>query len=278
MQILITNDDGYDYKGLHALVEIMRPFGNLTIIAPKYHQSATSMAVTMGLKPIAVKKFKDIPGEQWWYVDGTPASCVKWGIDEVFADKAPDLVVSGINHGANTASAALYSGTLGAAQEAALAGIPAIGVSIDRMSPDADFSAAKELLPGLIRKLLAHNHGKFGLYYNINFPDLEASRIKGVRICHQGIQHWIKEFRPYDKGVFERLGTTPQKMGITALPEVEEGEKVYMMVGDLIDDKRNIEPADHWQLAKGYITITAHKIDSTDYEELARLRNLDFEL
>jgi len=278
MHILVTNDDGYNYKGLLELVEIMRPFGELTIISPKYHQSGMSMAVTMGFKPIAVKKFRDEAKEHWWYVDATPASCVKWGIDEVFIDRAPDLVVSGINHGANTASAVLYSGTIGAAQEGALAGIPSIGISLDHMGADADFSAVRQLLPPLLKKLLRHYPKKFGLYYNINFPDIPASQIKGVKICHQGIQHWIKEFRPYDKSIFERLGIRPEDMGTLAFPEVEDGEKVYMMVGDLIDDKRNIEPADHRQLAKGYITITAQNTDCTDYEELSRLRDLDFDL
>lgn len=278
MKILLTNDDGYRAQGLQVLVDLMRPYGDLTIVAPKYHQSGMSMAVSMGLKPIAVKQLTDNPKESWWYVDATPASCVKWALDEIFIDEAPDILISGINHGANTAAAALYSGTLGAAQEAALAGIPAIGVSLDNMSLNADFSPVKELFPQIFEKLRRIYSKKFGTYYNVNFPDLPAAQTKGVRICHQGIVRWEKEFVPFDERIFTRLGLSPLDMGIIGFPKVEPGEKVYYMAGDLTDSKRNIEPADHHQVANGFVTITAHNIDSTDYGEISRLRKLDFEV
>ena len=277
MRILVTNDDGYLAGGLKALVETLKPYGEVTVIAPKYHQSATSMAVTMGLRPIAVKKLSETPGETWYYVDGTPASCVKYGIDEVFTDTLPDLVVSGINHGANCASAALYSGTLGAAQEAALAGVPAIGVSLDNMSPAADFTVTKRLFPALFEKLLPALSDRFGVYYNINFPDLPEDEIRGVRVTRQGIVHWLKEFEPYDYDIFSKLGTTPQKMGIAKMPEVESGETVYIMKGQLINDPRNSEDADHILLKQGYITVEAHNIITTDTAETARLRALGFD-
>ena len=277
MRILVTNDDGYTAGGVKALVEILRPYGDITVIAPKYHQSATSMAVTMGLKPIAVKKLSEAPGEIWYYVDGTPASCVKYGIDEVFTDTLPDLVVSGINHGANCASAALYSGTLGATQEAALAGIPAIGVSLDNMSPTADFTVVKQLFPSLLDKMLPQLSTRFGVYYNVNFPDLDASEVKGVKVTRQGIVHWLKEFEPYDYDIFQKLGTTPQKMGITMMPEVEPGEEVYIMKGQLVNDPRNAEDADHVVLKQGWITLEAHNIINTDEAETARLRSLGFD-
>ncbi|MCQ2178183.1 MAG: 5'/3'-nucleotidase SurE [Bacteroidales bacterium] len=272
MKILITNDDGYAAQGLRELVEMLRPLGELTIVAPKYHQSGMSMAVSMGFRPIAVKHISDDPAESWWYLDGTPASCVKWAIDEIFTESKPDLLISGINHGANTASAALYSGTLGAAREAALAGIPAVGVSLDNMLPRADFSTVRGMFPDLLSKLISLMDGKFGTYYNVNFPDIPGKDIKGIRICHQGVMHWEREFRPYDKGIFARVGVNPEDMGISGFPQVEEGEKVYMMVGDIVDNDNNTEPSDHHMLAQGYITLTAHKIDSTDYEESERLR------
>lgn len=272
MRILVTNDDGYKSKGIRALVEMLRPFGEITVIAPKYHQSGTSMAVTMGLKPIAVRQLPDHDGVRWFYVDGTPASCVKFGTDEVFAGGFPDIVVSGINHGANCASAVLYSGTLGAAKEAALAGISAIGVSLDDMSPEADFSCMKEYFPELFKALLDQMDGRFGEYYNINFPALPASSIKGIRTANQGVIHWEKEFEPYDYQIFDRLGISHRDMGITALPELEEGERAYIMKGELVNDPRNGDDADHNLLKHGYITISAHNIDSTDRAENARLK------
>ena len=131
MKILITNDDGYDAKGLLTLVSVLRRYGDLTVVAPKCPQSGMSMAVTMGYKPIAVKHMDSKPGEDWWYLDGTPASCIKFGIDNVLFPERPDLVVSGVNHGSNAATASIYSGTIGAAMEGAVNGIPAIGVSLD---------------------------------------------------------------------------------------------------------------------------------------------------
>ena len=131
MKILITNDDGFDAGGIKALIRTLKPYGELTIVAPKSAQSGMAMAVTMGHKPIAVKHMYTLPGEDWWYLDGTPASCVKYGIDNVMFPTKPDVVVSGINHGSNAATASIYSGTVGAAMEGAVNGIPGIGVSLD---------------------------------------------------------------------------------------------------------------------------------------------------
>ena len=278
MKILLTNDDGYRAPGLQILVDLMRPLGDLTVVAPKYHQSGMSMAISMGMKPIAVKQLSDAPRESWWYVDGTPASCVKYALDEIYRDSPPDICISGINHGANTASAALYSGTLGGAREAALAGVPAVGVSLDDMSFTADFTVVKELFIPVLQQLMGACSKRFGVYYNINFPNLPASAIKGVSICHQGILHWVREFQPYDYGMFRRLGISPTDMGITYMPKAEEGETVYMMAGVVSDDDRNTGNADHRELEKGYVSISAHTIDSTDYQELECLSKIDFKL
>ena len=133
MNILITNDDGYQAKGIKVLSEIMCQFGSVTVIAPKKHQSGMSMAVSLGLKQIAYKEMSAMEaamktwdtgkkachdGIRWSYLDATPASCVKFGLNTVFSGKFPDVVVSGINHGSNASTASCYSGTLGAAQEA----------------------------------------------------------------------------------------------------------------------------------------------------------------
>lgn len=144
LNILLTNDDGYRAAGIHVLAEIMCQFGSVTAVAPKFHQSGMSMAVSMGGKAIAYKELPSEDGARWSYLDATPASCVKYGLDEVFWPGKPDVVVCGINHGSNAATAANYSGTLGAAEEAALNGILGVGVSLDTMSPDADFSVVKE--------------------------------------------------------------------------------------------------------------------------------------
>lgn len=270
MKIIITNDDGFEAKGLHSLVEIMRPYGELTIISPKKPQSGMSMAVTMGHKPIAVKKLSETEGESWWYLDGTPASCVKFGIDNILFPERPDLVVSGINHGNNAATAAIYSGTIGAAMEGAVNGIPSIGVSLDSYDPDADFSGIKALLPSLIDQILEKKSGAKGQFFNINFPNLPAEQIKGVKLCHMGMAHWEKEYQDYNE-FLERTGKKPSDEALEYLRNLEEGEEVYVMAGDFTSDEGNRYPADHLLLEEGYITITPHNIDNSDHAEKDRL-------
>lgn len=274
MRILLTNDDGYKAQGLEVLARCMKKFGEVTVVAPKYHQSGASMAVSMGFKPVAAKRLPDRDGVRWWYVDATPSSCVKYGLDEVFTDNPPDIVVSGINHGTNAASATLYSATVGAAKEGALAGIPSFAFSLDDLRPHCDFSAVEEWLPKVLEPLLQTQENPGRKYYNINFPALPSDEIKGIKVCPQGTIHWVKEFRDYDPGIYERIGVSPKEMGIFCIPEPEPGEKVFMMAGDIADDPSNPEDSDHRQMAAGWITICPQKIDCTDYEELDRLRKL----
>ncbi len=276
LNILLTNDDGYRAKGLDVLTDMMRPFGRLTIVAPKRHQSGTSMAVSMGCTPIAYRQLPSDGVDFRAYLDATPASCVKYGLDNVLVEDRPDVVVCGINHGSNAATAANYSGTLGAAEEAALNGIVGIGVSLDSFRQDADFSAVAAYFPAIFRKLMELRTDRYGIFYNVNFPDLPAEEIKGVRIAHEGRGHWEREFQPWDLGHFIRHGSFPVD-GALENPPHEEGETLYMMVGDFTDDSPASDTeADHHLLAAGYVTVVAHHVDYTDYPEVERLAALGF--
>ena len=270
MRILLTNDDGYNAKGIKVLAEIMKQFGEVTVIAPKTHQSGMSMAVSLGFKQIA---HKDL-GEGWHYVDATPASCVKFGLNTMFLDNYPDVVVSGINHGSNASTASCYSGTLGAAEEAALNGIPAIGVSLDTLHPDADFSGVSAMFGEIFSKLMSDLPRKHGVYYNVNFPDIPTSEIKGVRVGYQGLGRWVREFKVWDVQHYAKYGLTPEMLGQSSNPVLEEGEELYMMVGDFENDPRNTPEADHLLVNEGYVSIVAHNVDCTDYEECNRLRTI----
>ena len=267
MRILLTNDDGYKAKGIQVLAEIMKEFGEVTVIAPKHHQSGMSMAVSLGFKQIA---HKDL-GNGWHYVDATPASCVKFGLNTLFLNNYPDVVVSGINHGSNASTASCYSGTLGAAAEAAFNGIPAIGVSLDTLHPDADFSCGKEYFGEIFRKLMEEWPSKHGIYYNVNFPYIPSEQIKGIRAGVQGMGRWVREFKEWDLSHYSKYGITPEMLGQSSTPVLEEGEDLYMMVGDFEDDPRNADNADHRLVAGGYISVVAHNIDCTDYEETKRM-------
>ncbi len=270
MRILITNDDGYQAKGIKILADIMKEFGDVTVIAPKNHQSGMSMAVSLGFKQIAHKNL----GNGWHYVDATPASCVKFGLNTIFLDNMPDIVVSGINHGSNAATASCYSGTLGAAMEGALNGIPAIGVSLDTLHPDADFSCVQKHFGKIFSILTKEWPDKYGVYYNVNFPDIPADQIKGICVGVQGMGRWVREFKEWDLNHYAKYGLTPEMLGQSSTPVLEEGEDLYMMVGDFEDDPRNPKNADHLLVKDGYISIVAHNIDCTDYgitENLHRL-------
>lgn len=275
MNILVTNDDGYTSKGIRTLARMMRRFGDVTVISPMKHQSGMGMAVSIGLKQIRYKDLgTDKDGIRWSWLDATPASCVKFGFN--FMDPQPDVVISGINHGHNATSAACYSGTLGAAEEAALYGTPSFGVSLDSLHNDADFSCVEALFPDLFMRLMAVLPQRYGIFYNINFPDLPTELIKGIRVAHQGKGKWIKEFNEWNPEIFKRFGITPESVGLSPNPVLEEGEKMFMMVGQYVDDDENQPDADNRLLEEGFITITADNLDKTDYVENKRLIDIGF--
>ncbi|MBO4263082.1 MAG: 5'/3'-nucleotidase SurE [Bacteroidales bacterium] len=271
LKILVTNDDGYQARGIRTLVRLLRPYGDLTVISPKNPQSGKSVAVSMGFVPIAVKKYKETEGERWWYLDGTPSSCVKFGIDNIFWPYKPDIVVSGINHGSNAATAALYSGTIGAAMEGAINGVKAIGISLDDFSPNADFSIVERHFPAIFETLVTHYSKRAGTLYNINFPSINPEKVRGVRVGSMGMAHWEHEYERYTPEVLAKLGHTPQPQDIWYVEHAEEGEEMYVMAGDFTDNVGNSPTADHLLLSEGYITITPHNINNTDYDEMRRL-------
>lgn len=276
LNILISNDDGYESRGIHTLAKIMSEFGNVTVVAPKYHQSAMSMAVSLGFKKLAYKALpQEGPGE-WCYLDATPASCVKFGLEYKYPSRNPDVVITGINHGSNAGTAANYSATLGAADEGALNGIKSIGVSLQDFSADGDLSGVEKYLPGIFRFLMDNwPENTYGLVYNINFPKLPAELIKGIKVTCQGRGHWEREYRPWDDGTLNSYFIATGSGFKKDETPLEEGESAYMMVGDFIDDEPAGDThADHRLCDAGWITITPNTIDRTNYPEITRLSKL----
>ena len=117
---------------------------------------------------------------------------------------------------------------------------------------------------------------RYGIFYNINFPDLPTELIKGIRVAHQGKGKWIKEFNEWNPEIFKRFGITPESVGLSPNPVLEEGEKMFMMVGQYVDDDENQPDADNRLLEEGFITITADNLDKTDYVENKRLIDIGF--
>lgn len=255
LRILVTNDDGIDSNGLHALIDILRPFGDITAIAPASPQSGMGAAVSLG-REICYTPLVREQGLTVGKLTGTPVTCVKFALMNFFTDRMPDLLVSGINHGSNTSASVIYSGTLGAAAEGALHDIVSVGVSVDNHSQEADLSAVRKILPSLLRSII-DCPPKPGIYLNINFPDLPAERIKGCTMASQGYGIWTKEFIP--------------------LPEdrqPSDGSRLFTMTGNFEDGQENLPTADHRLVSKGYVTIVPHYFDFTDYDEMKRLTEM----
>ena len=290
MNILVTNDDGFESKGIAVLAKIMKKYGNVAVVAPFSAQSGMSMAVSLGAPRIAFREiessaFTGADGEEhterWACLDATPASCVKFALSTPWLGWRPDVIVSGINHGANTSVASCYSGTLGATAEAAVNHILGIGISLCDHNPDADFSQVEKYFPGIFEKLTELPRHSYMTYYNVNFPSVPADEIKGVRAGYMGRGHWVKEFRSLDD----------VETAAAALKEVQTGShsgetdrdaagdaavKMYKMIGDFCSEADNSADADHLLTDNGYISIVPHTIDSTDYEQLGILNGVTF--
>lgn len=282
MNILITNDDGFESKGIAVLTKMMKKYGNVAVIAPFSAQSGMSMAVSLGAEKIAFKEIESSTfvgedglehTERWAYLDATPASCVKFAMSTPWLGWKPDVIVSGINHGANTSVASCYSGTLGATAEAAVNHILGIGVSLCDHNPDADFSQIEKYFPGIFEKLVELPRHSYMTYYNVNFPSVPADEIKGVRAGYMGRGRWVKEFRSLDEAeaIAASLNGAP-----TGDPSEKPAGKMYKLVGNFSSDTDNSADADHLLTDNGYVSIVPHTIDSTDYEQLKILSEVAF--
>jgi len=206
--ILVSNDDGITAHGIRTLVTLMRELGEVVVVAPNSPQSGMGHAITIAY-PLRLYKtdiFDDIPAYE---CSGTPADCVKLAKHHVLKDRAPDLVVSGINHGSNTSISVLYSGTMSAAIEGAIEGIPSIGFSLCDFTRDADFSHTHDHVLRIARQVLENGLPK-GVALNVNFPAKSHEPIREIRVCRQANAKWQEEFDhrrdPYGRGYFWMAG------------------------------------------------------------------------
>ena len=189
--ILVSNDDGIDSPGIYALVKAMSKLGDVVVVAPDRQQSAVGHALTVA-QPLRVTKFHR-DGEMFGYaINGTPADCVKLAISAIL-EKKPDLVVSGINHGQNTSINILYSGTVSAATEGFLLGIPSIAVSLASFRPDEDCTVAAEYTREIAEKVLNSDLSKEVLL-NVNVPAKPKSEIKGIKITRHSNSVWNDKY------------------------------------------------------------------------------------
>ena len=245
--ILVTNDDGIKAPGLRSLIEVMNEIGEVVVVAPDSPQSGMGHAITIN-STLYCDKIKVTDGPQLEYsCSGTPADCVKLAINELL-DKKPDLCVSGINHGSNSSINVIYSGTMSAAIEAGIEGVPAIGFSLLDFKWNADFKPLKEYIKKISLEALKKGIPK-DVVLNVNFPLLKNGKIKGMKICRQARAYWVEEF---DKR------TNPM------------GREYYWLTGTFINEDKG-EDTDEWALNKGYISIVPTQFDLTAHHSLQQL-------
>jgi 5'-nucleotidase len=245
--ILVTNDDGITAPGIRILISVMNEIGDVVVVAPDSPQSGMGHAVTIDDTLYCDEiKIDDGPQKEY-HSSGTPADCVKLGVSEIL-DRKPDLCVSGINHGSNSSINVIYSGTMSAAVEAGVEGIPAIGFSLLDYSWNANFEPLKDYIKQITLNVLK-NGLPDGVVLNVNFPKSES--FEGVKICRQARANWVEEF---DKR------------------ENPRGKKYYWLTGKFVNMDKG-EDTDEWALANNYISVVPVQFDLTAHHFIHKLNN-----
>ncbi len=244
--ILVTNDDGIFAPGLKALVETARKYGEVVVVAPNSPQSGMGHAITMNL-PLRLHKIDMFPDIESYECSGTPVDCVKLAKNVLLRERQIDLCLSGINHGSNASINIIYSGTMSAAMEASLEGIPSIGFSLLDYSFDADFWQAEPFVDHLVQSVLEQGlHGCRLL--NVNIPKLPRKEIRGIKICRQAEGNWVEEFKE---------GKDPRN------------QTYYWLTGEFRLDDPGTD-TDLWALENGYISVVPSGHDLTVHPALAQ--------
>jgi len=250
--IFLTNDDSYRSKGFAAAIEIAKQFGRVIAIAPDSPQSGMSQAITI-YNPLYLRKVREEEGVTVYSLNGTPVDCVKMAFDHLFREERVDLVISGINHGSNAAVNVLYSGTMGAAIEAAFYNIPSIGLSLTDHDLDADFEGAVKYGAKIVEAVLGDETLPTPLCLNVNVPNIPCEEIKGVRFARQTRGYWREEF-------FKR--TDPH------------GREYFWLTGAFSNAEPQSEDTDEWALANGYVAVVPVQVDLTAYNQMEQLKRL----
>lgn len=247
--ILVTNDDGITAPGVRALIRMMNEIGEVYVVAPDKPQSGMGHAITVDATLFCEQvRLDDGPQrEREWACSGTPVDCVKLAISKILP-KMPDLCVSGINHGANSSINVIYSGTMSAAVEAGIDGIPAIGFSLCDFAYSADFDAAKMWIQKIVREAIERKMPK-GMVLNVNIPKLPENELKGIKICRQARAVWEES---YDERKDPR------------------GRTYYWLTGKFQNLDKG-DDTDESALEDGYLSVVPIQYDMTAYHYISEL-------
>lgn len=246
--ILITNDDGYQAKGINSLISAMKEIGEVIVVAPSGPRSGMSGAIT-SIEPIRYHLISKEEGVTIYACTGTPVDCVKLAVSEIMG-RQPDLLVSGINHGSNASICVLYSGTMGAAMEGTIFGVPSIGFSLLDHAHDADFSHTHTITKALAQKVLATGLPK-NVCLNVNIPDAKTGS-KGIKVCTQAAGKFVQEFKKSTDGA---------------------EKEIFWLTGYFENEDPTNTNTDEWALAQGYTAVVPITIDMTAHTHLADMKS-----
>ena len=245
--ILISNDDGYEAKGINCLVDMLRDLADILVCAPDSARSGFSCAFS-ATTPLRLVKRHEEEGVAVWSSNGTPTDCVKLALSVLLEGRRPDMVIGGINHGDNASVNTHYSGTMGVTLEGCMKYIPSVAFSLCDHRDDADFEPLRPYIRDITAKVLREGLPR-GVCLNVNFPLQPA--FKGVRICRMSPGTWNNE--------------------ITTCHH-PRGYDYYWMVGHYENDEPQAQDTDRWALDHGYVAITPTRIDVTAYEAMNDLQ------
>ena len=248
--ILITNDDGYRAKGIRTLTTYLKEIADIIVFAPDQPQSGMSSAIT-SINPLRYFLYKEEDNVTTYICNGTPVDCIKLAMSVL--DKKPDMIFSGINHGSNAAISVLYSGTMGAAIEGCIYGIPSVGMSLCDFDHDADFSQSGVIATKIAQNIWKENLPK-GICLNVNVPKGE---VKGMQISSQTKGKWTNEF--------------------FASKDAMQND-IFWMSGRFDNWEKENKKSDEWALANGYASVVPVKVDMTHYEIIDQLKHWEEEV
>lgn len=250
--ILVTNDDGISAKGLASLVRVAQRFGEVVVVAPDKPQSGMGHAITIH-EPLRLFESNLHAPSLAFSCSGTPVDCVKLAIYEVLKRK-PNLLLSGVNHGENSSTNVLYSGTMSAAIEGAMEGIASIGFSLCNFAPDADFSAAEFYIDQILRHFFEKGLPPHSCL-NVNIPDIQLEAIKGIKIAKQAHAYWADRFEKRH----DQFGRT-----------------YFWLTGEFADLDRRPDTDLH-VLKEGYVSVVPTQFDLTAHAEIETLKTWENE-
>ena len=240
--LLISNDDGYQAKGINRLIDMLSDMGEIIVCAPEEARSGFSCAFS-ATTPLRLQLRGKRPGLEVWSCNGTPVDCVKMALAELVPRK-PDMVIGGINHGDNGSVNVHYSGTMGVTLEGCMKYIPSVAFSLCDYREDADFEPLRHLIRVITGKVLKEGL-PIGVCLNVNFPLIPEKRYKGVRVCRMAHGTWGSEVEKCHH---------------------PRGYDYWWMVGHYTNDEPEAEDTDNWALTHGYVAITPTLIDVTAYQ------------